>query len=176
MHDRGLMELRSMGAHDQVNDQTDKYGGSLENCCRFALEVVEAVVEEIEADRVGIRLSPFSKNNECINSNPQALDLYMAKSLNQYPKSVQPNINPIERKDSKVEPTTSTERIPPHKPQEALSRQIPQRCWRLSMKPRQGDEGPLALTEVRSSSIIIKEGSRLATSQKMRHESRDDMP
>ncbi|KAH9330180.1 hypothetical protein KI387_002288, partial [Taxus chinensis] len=29
---------------DSVNDRTDRYGGSLENRCRFPLEVVEAVV------------------------------------------------------------------------------------------------------------------------------------
>ncbi|XP_047148010.1 putative 12-oxophytodienoate reductase 11 [Vigna umbellata] len=69
---------------DQVNDRRDQYGGSLENRCRFALEVVEAVVEEIGADRVGMRLSPFSDYNECIDSNPQELGLYMAKSLNKH--------------------------------------------------------------------------------------------
>ncbi|KAJ6379511.1 hypothetical protein OIU76_016200 [Salix suchowensis] len=29
---------------DQVNDRTDQYGGSLENRCRFSLEIVEAIV------------------------------------------------------------------------------------------------------------------------------------
>ncbi len=42
---------------DNVNTRTDKYGGSNENRARFALEVVDAVVEAIGADRVGIRLS-----------------------------------------------------------------------------------------------------------------------
>ncbi|PON59772.1 NADH:flavin oxidoreductase/NADH oxidase, N-terminal [Trema orientale] len=69
---------------DQVNDRTDKYGGSLENRCRFALEVVEAVVDEIGADRVGIRLSPFAEYNDAKDSNPEALGLYMAKALNKY--------------------------------------------------------------------------------------------
>ncbi|KAF5809092.1 putative 12-oxophytodienoate reductase [Helianthus annuus] len=32
---------------DEINDRTDEYGGSLENRCRFALEVVDAVVKEI---------------------------------------------------------------------------------------------------------------------------------
>lgn len=67
-----------------MNDRTDKYGGSLENRCRFAEEVIEAVVQEIGADRVGVRLSPFSDHNECGDSNPEALGLYMAKSLNKY--------------------------------------------------------------------------------------------
>ncbi|KAF1002699.1 12-oxophytodienoate reductase 1-like [Apium graveolens] len=69
---------------DQVNDRTDKYGGSLENRCKFALEIVEAVSEEIGADRVGIRLSPFANYMESGDSNPEALGLYMASSLNKY--------------------------------------------------------------------------------------------
>lgn len=69
---------------DQVNDRTDEYGGTLEKRCRFALEVVEAVANEIGADKVGIRLSPFADYNDCGDSNPEALGLYMAESLNKY--------------------------------------------------------------------------------------------
>ncbi|KAJ9167314.1 hypothetical protein P3X46_021978 [Hevea brasiliensis] len=69
---------------DQVNDRADQYGGSLENRCRFALEIVEAVANEIGADKVGIRLSPFANYMESGDSNPNALGLYMAKSLNKY--------------------------------------------------------------------------------------------
>ncbi|KAJ9560768.1 hypothetical protein OSB04_005928 [Centaurea solstitialis] len=69
---------------DEINDRTDQYGGSLENRCRFALEIVEAVVNEIGADRVGIRLSPFANYMESGDSNPKALGLYMAESLNAY--------------------------------------------------------------------------------------------
>lgn len=67
-----------------MNDRTDKYGGSLENRCRFALEIVEAVVDEIGADRVGIRLSPYANYMESGDSNPEALGLYMANALNKY--------------------------------------------------------------------------------------------
>lgn len=69
---------------DQINDRTDKYGGSIENRCCFALQVVEAVVQEIGAHRVGVRFSPFSEYNESGDSNPAALALYLAKSLNNY--------------------------------------------------------------------------------------------
>ncbi|KAK2371859.1 putative 12-oxophytodienoate reductase [Trifolium repens] len=69
---------------DQVNDRTDEYGGSLENRCRFVLEVVEAVANEIGAERVGLRLSPFADYAECVDSNPKALGLYMANALNKY--------------------------------------------------------------------------------------------
>ncbi|XP_059651134.1 12-oxophytodienoate reductase 1-like isoform X2 [Cornus florida] len=69
---------------DQVNDRTDKYGGSLENRCRFALEILEAITNEIGANRVGLRLSPFANYMESGDSNPEALALYMAESLNKY--------------------------------------------------------------------------------------------
>lgn len=45
---------------DSVNKRTDDYGGPIENRCRFALEVVAAVVEEVGASRVGIRITPFT--------------------------------------------------------------------------------------------------------------------
>ncbi|OMO85680.1 hypothetical protein CCACVL1_10055 [Corchorus capsularis] len=69
---------------DQANDRTDQYGGSLENRCRFALEIVEAVVNEIGADKVGIRLSPYADFMESGDSNPKALGLYMVEALNKY--------------------------------------------------------------------------------------------
>ncbi|XP_022736649.1 putative 12-oxophytodienoate reductase 11 isoform X1 [Durio zibethinus] len=69
---------------DHINDRTDQYGGSLENRCRFALEVVEAVANEIGADRVGIRLSPFANYLDSGDSNPTALGVCMAESLNKY--------------------------------------------------------------------------------------------
>ncbi|CAJ1972620.1 unnamed protein product [Sphenostylis stenocarpa] len=68
---------------DEVNDRDDEYGGSLENRCRFPLEVVKAVANEIGADKVGIRLSPFADYNDCVDSDPQALGIYMAHSLNE---------------------------------------------------------------------------------------------
>ncbi|XP_043721687.1 putative 12-oxophytodienoate reductase 11 isoform X4 [Telopea speciosissima] len=69
---------------DQVNDRTDEYGGTLQNRCRFPLEIVEAIVNEIGADKIGIRLSPFASYMESGDSNPEALGLYMAQSLNKY--------------------------------------------------------------------------------------------
>jgi NADPH2 dehydrogenase len=45
---------------DAVNKRTDKWGGSIENRSRFGLEVAKAVVAAVGADRVGMRLSPWS--------------------------------------------------------------------------------------------------------------------
>ncbi|XP_062180140.1 putative 12-oxophytodienoate reductase 5 [Phragmites australis] len=66
---------------DSANDRTDEYGGSLENRCRFALEVVGAVVDEIGAHRVGVRLSPFTDYMDCHDSDPEALATYMVHKL-----------------------------------------------------------------------------------------------
>ncbi len=50
-----------------ANSRTDAYGGSVRNRARFVLEVVGAVAEAIGADRVGIRLSPWSTfQGECV--------------------------------------------------------------------------------------------------------------
>ncbi|KAM0947234.1 putative 12-oxophytodienoate reductase [Dioscorea sansibarensis] len=69
---------------DSANDRTDEYGGSLENRCRFTIEVIEAIVNEIGADRVGIRLSPFADYMDAWDSNPEALGLYMVQALNKF--------------------------------------------------------------------------------------------
>lgn len=42
----------------QVNDRTDQYGGSVENRCRFALELVEAVTKRVPGNKVMARISP----------------------------------------------------------------------------------------------------------------------
>lgn len=43
------------------NQRTDKYGGSIENRARFALEVIDALSAAIGAEKVAIRLSPWAK-------------------------------------------------------------------------------------------------------------------
>ncbi|KAG1739906.1 uncharacterized protein EDB91DRAFT_1248664 [Suillus paluster] len=41
---------------DVTNHRTDEYGGSIENRARFALEVADAVVEAVGAERAGLLL------------------------------------------------------------------------------------------------------------------------
>lgn len=68
---------------DRTNLRTDRYGGSIENRCRFALEVVDACAAEIGAGRVGIRLSPVSPSNDIADSNPQAVFGPLVDALSQ---------------------------------------------------------------------------------------------
>jgi 2,4-dienoyl-CoA reductase-like NADH-dependent reductase (Old Yellow Enzyme family) len=42
----------------RVNDRTDDYGGSVENRCRFALELVTEVLKNVPSNRVLARISP----------------------------------------------------------------------------------------------------------------------
>ncbi len=42
----------------RVNDRSDAYGGSVENRCRFALDLTAAVLAECGANRVMVRISP----------------------------------------------------------------------------------------------------------------------
>jgi NADPH2 dehydrogenase len=42
------------------NERTDEYGGSVANRMRFPLEVINAVVESVGAERTAIRISPWS--------------------------------------------------------------------------------------------------------------------
>ncbi|KAH9056417.1 hypothetical protein EDB87DRAFT_1824208 [Lactarius vividus] len=65
------VEIQSAGGYlpDQFlqtvsNTRTDDYGGSLGNRLRFVLEVTEAVVKAVGANKVGIRISPYLKIRE----------------------------------------------------------------------------------------------------------------
>ena len=53
------------------NSRTDSYGGSLENRLRFLVEVVEALVSAVGAERVGVRLAPLTTLNGCEDAHPE---------------------------------------------------------------------------------------------------------
>jgi N-ethylmaleimide reductase len=67
--------------HDSANDRTDRYGGSIENRVRFLFEVVDAVIEEVGADRTALRLSPSNLANTENDSQSKALYEYVIKKL-----------------------------------------------------------------------------------------------
>jgi len=69
---------------DVSNKREDEYGGPIKNRVRFLKEVMEAVLDVWEADRVGVRLSPFSNINDIADSNPQETFTHAIKLLNSY--------------------------------------------------------------------------------------------
>lgn len=68
---------------DASNKRTDSYGGSVENRLRFALEVTRAVIAEIGAKYVGMRLSPVSPGNGTLDSSPSAVYFPLVDELSQ---------------------------------------------------------------------------------------------
>lgn len=62
--------------HYDTNHREDAYGGNSENMIRFASEIVNACINEIGCDRVGIRLSPGPYLNE-INVDRRDQDVFV---------------------------------------------------------------------------------------------------
>ncbi len=54
----------------EANNRTDEYGGSIENRLRFLAQVVAAMTDAIGADRVGVRLAPFTSLNGTVDKTP----------------------------------------------------------------------------------------------------------
>ena len=63
------------------NKRTDIYGGSIENRCRFGLEITDILIEVFGAKRVGIKISPVGCYNDMNDSDPIALFSYLLKQL-----------------------------------------------------------------------------------------------
>lgn len=66
---------------DVCNQRTDRWGGSIENRARFHLEVTKAVIDAVGADRVGMRLSPFSTYLSMCMANPKPQFGYLVTEL-----------------------------------------------------------------------------------------------
>ena len=67
--------------HRHTNRRNDKYGGSTENLARFALEVVDAVGNEIGHHKTGIRLSPGAYHYMKEESEDVAVFKYLLRHL-----------------------------------------------------------------------------------------------
>lgn len=65
------------------NIRNDNYGGSIQNRCRFLLEIIKDIVEEIGKDKVGLRLSPYGVASDMPNY-PEIDETYkyLAEKLN----------------------------------------------------------------------------------------------
>jgi len=65
-----------------TNRRNDNYGGSVENRLRFPLEVVDACIEAIGCEKLGIKLSPIGRYNDMYDENPKETYAYFLKELN----------------------------------------------------------------------------------------------
>ncbi|EED82233.1 predicted protein [Postia placenta Mad-698-R] len=72
---------------DVSNKRTDEYGGSIENRCRFALEIIESVSKAIGADKVGIKFGPWVTLQGMRMADPKPTFAYLVSRIKElYPK------------------------------------------------------------------------------------------
>jgi N-ethylmaleimide reductase len=83
------VELQAANSHlieqfleDGTNIRTDCYGGSRENRARFLFDIVQRVTDEIGADRLGVRLSPFGQYGGIHDSKPRDIFTFVIRELN----------------------------------------------------------------------------------------------
>ncbi|MBI6911328.1 alkene reductase [Pseudomonas palleroniana] len=67
------------------NQREDAYGGSVENRARLLLQVVEAVADEVGAERVGVRLTPMGRFMGMGDATPEATFGHIVSALNRWP-------------------------------------------------------------------------------------------
>jgi N-ethylmaleimide reductase len=68
-----------------TNRRTDEYGGSIENRARILFEVVEAVLEEVDPSRVGVKIGPMHDGGP-MAANDETLPIteYAVRKLDGY--------------------------------------------------------------------------------------------
>lgn len=69
---------------DGSNHRKDKYGGAVAHRIRLTLEVTEAVVGAVGADRTGIRISPVSPAGGVSDSDPESVFFPLVRELNRF--------------------------------------------------------------------------------------------
>jgi len=67
---------------ESANGRTDAYGGSIPNNARFVLEVMQALIDAVGGEHVGIKISPFHPYGAIILDNPVATYTYLIGELN----------------------------------------------------------------------------------------------
>ncbi|WP_347986094.1 alkene reductase [Methylomonas sp. AM2-LC] len=65
----------------KTNQRSDEYGGSIENRTRFLLEILAAVKQVWDADKIGVRLSPNGVFNDMGSEDYREQFLYTAQEL-----------------------------------------------------------------------------------------------
>jgi N-ethylmaleimide reductase len=80
--------------NSSTNHRSDRYGGPVENRARLLMEVVEAIIDVWDPDRIGVRLSPMGTFNDMGDDDPETTFGYVAEKLNEYPLAYLHIVNP----------------------------------------------------------------------------------
>lgn len=93
---------------DVSNQRTDEYGGSIENRNRLVVEVAQAVADAVGAERVGVKLSPWSTFQSMRIEEPIPQFTALVKQLNQLQIGF---LNLIESRVAGIDYTDGTEKV-----------------------------------------------------------------
>lgn len=75
----GYLLQQFMSANSNLRQ--DAYGGTLENRARLTLEVLDAVIAEMGADRVGVRIAPHFVRHGIADVEAEPMALYLARAF-----------------------------------------------------------------------------------------------
>jgi N-ethylmaleimide reductase len=67
-----------------TNRRTDEYGEEIENRARILFEVVEAVLDEVDPSRVGVKISPMHEGGPIANDETLPMAEYAVRELGGY--------------------------------------------------------------------------------------------
>ena len=98
--------------NSSTNHRSDRYGGAIENRARLLMEVVEAVTDVWDRNRVGVRLSPMGTFNDIGDDDPEATFGYIAEQLNQYSLAYLHIVNPaLTELEKRIDPEPRKRRM-----------------------------------------------------------------
>ena len=98
--------------NSSTNHRSDRYGGAIENRARLLMEVVEAVTDVWDRNRVGVRLSPMGAFNDIGDDDPEATFGYIAEQLNQYSLAYLHIVNPaLTELEKRIDPEPRKRRM-----------------------------------------------------------------
>lgn len=69
---------------DHTNHRNDQFGGEIENRSRFLFRIIEEILKNIPASKIGLRLSPKAVRPGMKDSTPEKTYGYIVEKLNDY--------------------------------------------------------------------------------------------
>lgn len=100
---------------DGANQRSDAYGGSIQNRARFPLEVTQAVIDAVGANRVGYRINPLNlPPMGMIDSDPKATFSYFVERLDKMKIAYLHVLEPLPGSAMIPDEALPKERLTPH--------------------------------------------------------------
>ena len=106
--------LISQFLHQYANKRNDEYGGSIENRCKFVMHIIDRLIEEIGAAKIGIRFSPNEEANDMKASDSLALYSYLIDELDKRELAYLHLVESFEGIDSDADKATTIKEIRKH--------------------------------------------------------------